>query len=130
MKISDIINTKIENTQKEYIKITLIARACKTSERIIEVSLNTNIVNSANKDAKACERLYDMIVNKGYVQLPDFAVESWKKNEDLDAETIANLTAKVSQATSFLEGLKNTPDDVNIGVLRSFIDANYENITK
>ena len=125
MKISDIINKKIDETQKEYVKITLIARACKSSEHIVEVCLNTNVINSANKDVKACERLYDMIVNKGYIQIPNFEIKSCK-----DDEIIANLTAKIIVVESFLKGLKDTPDDVSIGTLRSFIDANYENIIK
>ena len=76
------------------------------------------------------KQMHKTIPIENLIAVPYFAPKSWKDNEDLDAETIVNLTAKVSQATSFLEGLKNTTDDVTIGVLRSFIDANYENITK
>lgn len=43
---------------------------------------------------------------------------------------IATLKAKVSQATTFLTGLRDTPNSATIGDLRSFIDANYDNITK
>jgi len=64
------------------------------------------------------------------VALPYFAVNSWKQEELINDEQIANLKSKVCQATTFLTGLKDTPDSATIGDLRSFIDANYENIVK
>ena len=64
------------------------------------------------------------------IQIPSFAIKAWKDNEILDDEIISNLTSKITVAESFLKGLKDTPDDVSIGTLRSFIDANYENIIK
>jgi hypothetical protein len=42
----------------------------------------------------------------------------------------SELKAKLSQAETFIKGLKDTSDDVTIGTLRSFIDSNYENIIK
>ena len=52
-----------------------------------------------------------------------------KRDEEINEE-IATLKAKISQATTFIEGLRETPDFATIGNLRSFIDANYENIIK
>jgi hypothetical protein len=46
------------------------------------------------------------------------------------ANEIATLKAKVSQAATFLTGLKDTPDSATIGGLRSFIEANYDNIVR
>ena len=43
---------------------------------------------------------------------------------------LADAKAKIIQATTFLTGLKDTPDSSTIGNLRSFIDVNYTNITK
>ena len=43
---------------------------------------------------------------------------------------LSDAMAKITQATTFLTGLKDTPDDATIGNLRSFIEANYTNITK
>lgn len=111
-------------------KIELIAHACGAEERIVEICLNSNVRNSATKDIISCSKLYDFIVGKKYIVVPDFAIESWKNEEDINYEQISELKAKVSQATRFLIGLKDTPDNTTIGDLRSFIEAIYENIIK
>ncbi len=50
------------------------------------------------------------------------------QNMITDERELSKIKAKISQAETFLQGLQSSADSVNLGSIRSFINANAESL--